>query len=127
MLGPCVGVLFQPDGLDLDESRSVFGAEVVQRIHGRLLFGVQVLGAAGTTKDVYISLVAPQANFTVNGLLAENQGVLNERAFGREVSAIVQVGAPVVSDKLIPKRPHLGVENQALEVKVGKTENGDSG
>lgn len=70
-------VLLETDGLDLNESGGVHGAEALQGVHGSILHRVEVACVALATLDVHSTLVCHQANLASNILLAEDNGVLN--------------------------------------------------
>ena len=68
LLGLLETVLLQPDGLDGNEASGVSGLEVLQGVHRGLLGGVELLGAAGATKDVSVTLVQADADLAVDAL-----------------------------------------------------------
>lgn len=115
-----------PDGADGNETGGVGRLEVLEGVHGSLLGIVQLLGAAGATKDVRATLVEAHTDLTVDALLTELQTVLDELTLGAEVVAIVEEDGPVVGDELITERADLAVQDETLEVEMGGAEDGHS-
>ena len=70
-------VFLKADRLNTDEAGSVDWAEILQRVHGRLSLGVELLSLAGAALDVYVALVAGQTDFAVDALLGEQERVLS--------------------------------------------------
>lgn len=120
-------ILLQPNALDRNEARGIHRAEVIQRIHRRLLLAVQLLRLAAPAEHIRIAFVQAQPHLAVDPLLREQQRVLDELTLGREVHAVVELVAPVVADELVAEGAHLGVHDEALEVEMGEAENGHGG
>lgn len=127
LLGLLETVFLETNGLDTDESGGVHGAEVLESVHAGLELRVQVLSLARSALDVDVALVAHQADLAVDALLAEEEGVLDELAFGGEVHAVVKEGGPGVCDELIPQCANLAIEDETFQIHMCQSENSHSG
>ena len=115
-----------PDGADGNESGGIGRLEILERVHGSLLGIVQLLGAAGATKDVRVTLVEAHTDLTVDTLLTELETVLDELTLRAEVVAVVELDRPVVGDELITESADLAVQDETLKVKMSSTEDSHS-
>ena len=59
---------------------------------------------------------------TYHSSLAENQRILNELSFRREIEAVVEELRPVVSHKLIAKGTDFAIHNQGFGIQMCKSE-----
>lgn len=118
--------LLDTNGLDLDESGGVSGLEPTELVHGGLLLVVQTL-VRRTALDDDAALVQLQPNLPVHSPLRRGNSTSDELPLRGEEVAVVQDFGQLDGEELVPQRPDVPVERQALKVDVGGTEDGGSG
>ena len=73
-----------------------------------------------------MALVHSKADLAIDALLGGNDGLVEPLALRGEVHAVVEALRPLDGYKLISELTDLGVEDKTLEIKVGKTSNGQA-
>lgn len=109
-------VLLEANSASGNESRGIHRRESGQRVHGGVLFGVQVAGLAASAKDVDIALVGGHADLAVDVLLRVDDAVLDELAFGGEVHAVVELTGPGDGYEQVAELTDHVVDDETLEI-----------
>ena len=117
-------ISLQADSLGSNEAGGVRGLEVGEGVHASKLLTVQLAGLGATAEDADAALVGAKADLTVDVVLRGEDALLDELALRGEVEAVVEELGPSEGHKLVTELPNLTVEDEALEVKMGKAEDG---
>lgn len=126
ILGLLSTILLQSDRLDSNEASAIHGREGVKAVHGSILLRVEAASLARSSENVDVALVHSEADLAIDALLGRNNGLIEPLALRGEVHAVVKTLRPLDGHKLVSELADLRVEDKTLEIKVGKTSNGQA-